>query len=66
MINSRHTLSYCSLCDTEMVICADCNNNCCNGGTGKVNGENCGCKEAYAHQDEYWKDKNSVTFENKK
>lgn len=61
MIKSRHTLSYCDSCG-EMVVCADCGNNCCNGGSGKSFGKNCDCREAYEHQAEYWKDKQSVTF----
>jgi hypothetical protein len=61
-IQSRHTLSYCPGCEAEMVICADCGNNCCNAGTGEVNGKQCGCDEAYAHQEAYWTDKDSVRF----
>lgn len=62
MIISRHTLSYCIGCQTDMVFCADCGNNCCNSLTGKVNDVDCGCEEAYAHQHAYWKDKTSVRF----
>lgn len=45
-----------------MVICADCGNNCCNAGTGEVNGKRCGCDEAYAHQTAYWQDKKNIKF----
>ena len=52
---SRHTLSYCCLCRTEMVVCGTCDNNCCNGTYGRrpENGleEYCvDCPEAYVHQ----------------
>jgi hypothetical protein len=59
---SRHTLSYCNLCETDIVICADCGNNCCNGGTGEVDGARCGCSEAYEDQDAYWKNPDCVRF----
>ena len=63
MIHSKHTLSFCVGCDTNMVLCATCGNNCCNGGSGTVNGETCrDCDEAYEHQDAYGKDPNSVRF----
>lgn len=45
-----------------MVLCADCGNNCCNASTGDIKGAPCGCTEAYAHQDAYWKDQNAVRF----
>jgi hypothetical protein len=61
--NSKHTLSYCALCEGDMVICADCGNNCCNASTGTLeNGERCGCDEAYEDQAAYWKDPTSVEF----
>lgn len=59
---SRHTLSYCVGCQTDMVICADCGNNCCNSGTRNVNGKRCGCEEAYEHQAMQWNNANSVRF----
>jgi len=59
-MKSRHTLSYCKMCEIEMVICADCGINCCNGGTKEVNGKKCGCKEAYEHQDLYEKGENVI------
>ena len=47
----------------DMVICADCGNNCCNAGTNTFeNGERCGCKEAYEDQDAWHKDPNCVEF----
>lgn len=50
MINGRHTLSTCIQCG-DMVICADCGNNCCNGMSGRSRGISlCDCSEAYAHQ----------------
>lgn len=61
MIESKHTLSYCTMCG-DMVLCADCGNNCCNGASGNSFGKNCDCSEAYAHQAAYWKDHNSVKF----
>jgi len=71
MIHSRHTLSHCNLCERDMVLCASCGNNCCNGGSGVSTGEDgrpivvsCPdtCSEAYAHQDAYAKDHTSVVF----
>lgn len=62
-IHSKHTLAYCNLCETEIVLCATCNNNCCNGVFGKVKGVQCiDCPEAYDHQEAYWKDNASVRF----
>lgn len=61
VIQSRHYLANCGLCG-EMVICADCGNNCCNACTGQINGVNCGCDEAYAHQDIFWKNKSAIVF----
>lgn len=44
---------YCAVCEKMMVICPDCGNNCCNGGTGKLpSGEECGCEAAYQFQKE--------------
>ncbi len=45
-----------------MVLCADCGNNCCNAGTGDVDGKRCGCDEAYAHQDLHHKDPAGIQF----
>jgi hypothetical protein len=64
MIQSKHTLSYCNQCECEMVLCSVCNNNCCNGGSGKtINGSDCDCKEAYEHQDIYSETPEMITFE---
>jgi len=63
-IKSRHTLSYCGLC-RDMVICADCGNNCCNGSSGRGLGTSeCNCDEAYEHQTLYYRDKSSIEFLN--
>lgn len=64
-IQSKHILSYCGLCQCEMVICAVCENNCCNGSTREVNGKKCGCEEAYAHQDVLWHNPENIEFEMK-
>lgn len=61
MIQSRHALSHCEMCG-DMVVCTDCGNNCCNGGTGEVDGRPCGCSEAYDHQDVWRKRPNAITF----
>ena len=54
MIKSKHKLSYCKQCEHKIVICYNCGNNCCNGGHGIVNGEECKeCAEAYQHQTIY-------------
>lgn len=63
MIHSKHKLSYCSLCECDMVICATCGNNCCNAMYGDVDGIKCtDCPDAYEVQDAFWKDKTSVQF----
>lgn len=64
MITSRHTIGHCDSCQTDMVFCADCGNNCCNAGTKDVDGKPCGCSEAYEHQDALYADPDSVTFAN--
>jgi len=62
---SQHTLSYCALCECDMVICATCGNNCCNAGYGTVDGETCpDCPEAYEDQTAYNEDPNCVRFAN--
>ena len=61
MIESRHTLANCTMCG-DMVVCADCGNNCCNGGTKELHGRACGCAEAYSHQTAWYEDPRSVTF----
>lgn len=45
-----------------MVVCADCGNNCCNSVTNLIDGELCGCQEAYEDQTAYWKDHDCVEF----
>lgn len=63
MITTKHKLSYCNLCQTEMIKCATCGNNCCNGGSGEVNGETCkDCDDAYNIQNAYLNDPDSVLF----
>ena len=37
-MQSKHTLSYCDLCETEMIICASCGNPSCNGTYGTIDG----------------------------
>lgn len=64
MIASRHAIKHCALCETDMVICADCGNNCCNAGTNDIGGRPCGCSEAYEHQGVLWKDPTNITFAN--
>lgn len=62
-IHSKHTLSYCGLCETKMVRCATCNNNCCSGTFGGKPGDWCSdCPEAYDHQEAFLKDGDSVRF----
>ena len=61
-IVSRHTLSHCSLCESDMVVYADCGNSCCNAGTGEINGKKCGCDEAYDHQTAHIEDPDSIQF----
>ena len=56
VVKAPHKLSVCEMCG-EHVVCGYCGNNCCNGGTGTLpDGTECGCDEAYAAQDEYFKD----------
>jgi hypothetical protein len=45
----EHKRGYCVLCQTEMVICGKCGNNCCNGGYGTLeDGSQCNdCPSAY-------------------
>jgi hypothetical protein len=52
-----HYWSYCSHCDTKVVICGRCGNNCCNGGYGEELGPEPGelitcraCPSAYEVQ----------------
>jgi len=57
MSNNNHYWAYCDYCETNMVVCGTCGNNCCNGGYGEVMGPEAGttitcpdCPEAYALQ----------------
>ncbi len=66
MIYSDHFLDFCSLCETEIVRCKTCNNNCCNGGYGTVGETKCtDCPDAYAMQDIYYADWSAITFKTK-
>lgn len=63
-VQSYHTLAYCSMCETDMVKCGTCGNNCCNGGSGEVDGDDCpDCEDAYDMQALYWKDISAVEFQ---
>lgn len=53
-----HRWSYCDHCESPMVICGRCHNNCCNGGYGIEPGPEPGsvmpcraCPSAYEMQD---------------
>jgi hypothetical protein len=52
----KHKIWYCTLCQTNIIICEKCGNNCCNGGYGTLpDGTKCdACPEAYKLQDEMW------------
>jgi len=49
----KHYWAYCNHCECPMVICGNCGNNCCNGGTGQyADGTSCDiCLDAYTFQD---------------
>lgn len=54
----EHHWEYCDHCETDVVICGTCGNNCCNGGSGEVIGPEPGttmkcpdCQYAYEMQD---------------
>lgn len=58
-----HYWSFCDHCETEMVICGTCGNNCCNAGYGEVIGPEPGttmqcpdCKSAYEMQEKEMKE----------
>ena len=60
-MKTKHHLSYCDTCCDYMVICATCGNNCCNGGSGKINGDKCpDCDDAYEVQSLYHADPNLI------
>ena len=62
-IQSKHKLSYCDHCESKMVVCATCGNNCCNGGSGEINGVEClDCLEAYKHQDLFFEGVVAIEF----
>jgi len=58
MIESKHKLAYCPVCHRYTVVCATCNNNCCNGGASCED-----CKEAYRHDAAYSEGK-EIKFSN--
>ena len=62
---SRHTLAHCLGCDSDIVRCGTCNNNCCNGSKGPNPGIDMSCPDcddAYEDQTAYWKDPDCVRF----
>lgn len=62
-MQTKHLLGRCDVCDHDMVICATCDNPCCNGTFGEVSGKGClDCPNAYDVQDLYFKDPNLVEF----
>jgi len=67
MIKSPHILDYCAFCETKIVRCSTCHNNCCNGGYGQVNGVKCSaCPNAYDMQAIYYKNPKGIKFTGKK
>ena len=55
---------WCQLCDAPFVRCQRCGNNCCNGGTGELeDGSQCGCADAYDHQEKCRKNGTEPTEE---
>lgn len=43
--------AWCNQCDCATIICPHCGNNCCNGGSGRLDGEKCPyCIDAYDYQ----------------
>lgn len=57
MIKSKHILSYCGICEQNTVICYNCGNVCCQGGYQCLQ-----CKEAYEHEELYFKNSQSICF----
>ena len=52
----KHIIDYCRACESKMIRCGTCGNNCCNGGYGQVDGKVCvDCQSAYEEQDIFWK-----------
>ena len=64
VVRSKHTLGHCNGCDTDMVLCATCGNNCCNAGHGTLpGGAPCpDCEEAYSHQSMLWEHPEWIEF----
>lgn len=65
MMESKHILGYCNACETEMVYCGTCGNNCCNGSYGPLPGTDMSCPDcpdAYDMQSLYWTDPLAVKF----
>lgn len=63
MIHTAHKLGYCAHCRTDMIICKTCGNNCCNGGSGVVDGAPCkDCLDAYDVQDAYYANPLDIEF----
>lgn len=48
-MNEQHQVTFCELCERDVVLCKKCGNNTCNGGYGTLpNGETCDeCSSAY-------------------
>lgn len=48
---TEHVWAVCNMCG-PMIRCGFCGNNCCNGGSGSIDGKKCpdDCNEAYAIQ----------------
>lgn len=64
MIESKHIKSYCNQCQHDIVKCVTCKNNCCNGGSGQVNGVTCpDYDEAYEHHQMMRSNKDISFFE---
>lgn len=52
---AQHTIKFCNQCKCNMIVCGTCGNNCCNGGSGTVDGKPCpDCDNAYAKQKIMW------------
>lgn len=62
-MKTKHFIDYCGLCQCYMVRCGVCNNNCCNGGSGEIDGVTCqDCLDAYAIQDLYDANPDKIEF----
>ena len=61
-IKTEHKPDICGACG-PMLRCRTCNNNCCNGGSGEVDGKKCqDCLDCYEVQDLWWKEPDAVEF----